>query len=154
MKKDKKIGVSMLILGAFLLAATLMIKIPASSINIGEPGPRLFPMIGTLLILVSSIGLLVQKAEPAAPFMNREQTKRLVFLAGLFVLYAAALYLAGFMIATPIMLFVSMTMFAGKKKLPLWIKLVYCIAITAAIYFVFYKVLALGLPKGLIRKLW
>lgn len=154
MKKDKTIGLIMLAVGACFSALTLQIKVPESSINIGEPGPRLFPMIGCALILFGSIGLMLQKGKAAEPFMTKGQVNRMVQLSGLFILYIGALYLLGFTVSTPIMLFVSMTMFAGNKKVPLWVKVIYSVLITAAIYLVFGKVLALALPKGLIVKKW
>lgn len=153
MKKDKIVGYLMLITGCCALAMTLMVKIPESSISIGEPGPRLFPMIGSVLILIGGIGLVFQKAPETEPFMSKLEFRRLGQLSVVFVLYAVALYLLGFVAATPIMLYITMSMFAGTREVSKIIKFVYSFAITIMIYIVFYKLLALGLPQGLIGKI-
>ena len=154
MKKDRLIGLISLVLGGIALALTMMIPMPASSTSASEPGPRLFPMIASVILIVCGLGLTLQKQKDYDPYMTKEQVKRLGILFGAFVLYCAGLHFLGFIIATPILLFVTMTMFAGEKKPSLVVRLIYSIGLTAIIYLAFVVALKTNIPTGLLLRLF
>lgn len=151
MKKDRLIGLISLVLGGIFLALTLQIPLPASS-SANEPGPRLFPMIACVLLIVCGLGLMLQKQTESEPFLTKEQTKRLLMLLGAFILYCVGLYFVGFVIMTPILLFLTMTMFAGENKLPLVVRLVYSVGLTVLVYLIFVVFLKTNIPMGLLFK--
>lgn len=151
MKKDRLIGLISMALGGIFLDLTLQIPLPTSS-SANEPGPRLFPMIACVLLIVCGVGLMVKKQPDAAPFLTKEQTKRMLMLLGTFILYCVGLYFVGFVIMTPILLFLTMTMFAGENKLPLVVRLVYSVGLTVLVYLVFVVFLKTNIPMGLLFK--
>jgi hypothetical protein len=147
-KKDKFIGAVSLLLGIVTLIATYKIKVSPTVASSGEPGPRLFPYIAGAILVLCGIGLLVQKSAESEPFLTKEQTKRLWTLFALFILYCVGLNFLGFVISTPIMLFITMTLFAGENKLKLWAKLLYSVGITAVIYLLFVVLFKTNIPSG------
>lgn len=152
MKKDRLIGLVSLVLGGIFLALTLQIPMLANSSSATEPGPRLFPMIACILLIICGLGLIFQKQAESETFLTKEQAKRLFILLGAFILYCVGLYFVGFVIMTPILLFVTMSMFAGEKNLSLIVKLVYSVGLTALIYLVFVVFLKTNVPMGLLFK--
>lgn len=152
MKKDRAIGLVSLALGIATMIGTMQIPISSSIASSPEPGPRLFPTIAGVLLIICGLGLILQKQKDAEPFLEKQQWKRLGVLALVFVLYCVGLSFLGFVISTPVMLFVSMTMFAGEKKLPLPAKLLYCAGVTGVIYLLFVVLFKTNIPSGTLVK--
>jgi len=150
MKKDRLIGLISLLLGGIAFALTMMIQVSASSASASEPGPKLFPMIASVLLIGCGLGLMLQKQKDYDPYMTKEQVQRLCTLFGVFVLYCVGLHFLGFVIATPVLLFLTMTMFAGEKKLSLIVRLLYSVGLTAVIYLAFVVALKTNIPSGLL----
>ncbi len=116
----------------------------------GDPGAKLFPTFALILMGIGAVGLIFQKKPEGKPFMQKDEYKRLALLAGSFVVYAAALYLLGFIPATLIMLFVVMSFMAGNARLSLAVRVLYSNIVTAVLFFVFTYVLHFVLPRGLL----
>ncbi len=150
MKKDRLIGLISLLLGGIAFALTMMIQTSASSASAAEPGPKLFPMSASVILIACGLGLMLQKQKDYDAYLTKEQVKRLGILFGVFVLYCVGLHFLGFVIATPILLFITMTMFAGKKELSLIVRLIYSIGLTAVIYLTFVVALKTNIPAGLL----
>ncbi|MCC8125811.1 MAG: tripartite tricarboxylate transporter TctB family protein [Clostridiales bacterium] len=150
MKKDRLIGVISLIMCLVVFIAARQLKIPDSSSATGEPGPRMFPYIAAGLFFLSGIGLILQRQEEDEVFLNGKQWINLGKLLLVIIAYALGLYFVGFVIASPVMLFIAMTMMAGEKKVPLWVRIVYCILITGIIWLLFVRIFKTVLPSGLL----
>lgn len=152
MKKDRTVGLVSLVVGIIACIGTLQIKTSAAANFATDPGPRLFPMIASILLMVCGIGLIVKKQEDEEPFLTAAQWKRLALLAVVFVAYVVGLNFVGFVISTPFMLYATMTMFAGENKLPLWAKLVYSVGVTAVVYLLFVVVFKANIPLGTLTR--
>lgn len=154
MKKDRLIGLISLVLGIVALICTMMIPAPLNAASAAEPGPRLFPMIASVLLIICGLGLIFQKQKDYEPFLTKEQRMRLGALLAVFILYCVGLHFLGFLIATPIMLFVTMTMFLSGQKLSSVTRVIYSVGVTAVIYVVFVIVLKTNIPLGLLAQLF
>lgn len=154
MKYFTKNRILALVLIVFAAIVAVMVSRFAKPVlnSIGDPGPKLFPVLGIILVVSGSVGLLLQKKDDSASFMNKEETRRLLLLAASYVLYAVGLYLIGFIISTPIMLFLVMKLMAQDKKLKLPVRIIYSVVITAILYSVFTYVLKFKLPVGVLLK--
>lgn len=149
----KKLGKNRILAVVLLLFAAVVYGIittfPLPVINAtGDPGPRLFPTLGVLLVAAGSIGLLLQKEQTSAPFMSKPETKRLLLLAGGYIAYAAGLWALGFLLVTPVMLYLVMGLMAQGKPLKLVVRIIYSVGITAVLYWVFTYLLKFKLPGG------
>lgn len=150
--KDKWLGIGILLLCTVVCVAIQRFQSPVMNIT-GDPGAKLFPAFGALLMAIGAIGLLFQKKQEDKPFMKKEELKRLLLLATVFIVYAAALYLVGFLAATVIMLWIVMGLMAGDRKLNPVVRILYSILVTVVLYYVFVNVLHFKLPNGLLWNL-
>ena len=55
------------------------------------------------------------------------------------------------MISTPVMLWITMTMFAGERKLSLKTRLLYSVGVTLVIWVLFAKILNTAIPQGILK---
>lgn len=147
--KDKIIAACCLVLGVAYLAAA--VSLPDTNL-VGDPGPRVFPLFGGMIVVLSSLGILFKQynEQPKARY-TKEQWKRAGIMIGVFVLYAALLWLAGYLVATPLVLLLTSYMFTDKGvKISLWKRILFSAAVTVFIYWIFVKVLVMLLPEGII----
>jgi putative tricarboxylic transport membrane protein len=146
-KKDRLLGTITLILGLLVIVGAM--SLPKSNLA-NDPGPAIFPVFGSLLIIGGSIAVILQKQKPSKPFLKKEQWKRLWTLFFLFVLYAIGLWLVGFIIATILILFVLSTLFAEDNHTAIWKRILFSLLVTMIVFFLFEKGLSLLLPNGII----
>lgn len=148
MKKDTIIGIGAILVAIFFMLNTGSIKIPADLI---DPGPRLFPYIAEVLMMICGAGVIYEslkdKSEEKA-YLSKEGWKKLGFIFSLLLLYAIALGFVGFLIATPIMFAVLMQIL-NSEGFQSWPKvIIISIVLTALIYLAFAKGFSVSLPKG------
>ena len=151
--KDKWLGIGILLFSVIVYAAIQRFQSPPMNIT-GDPGAKLFPAFGVLLMVIGGIGLILQKKQENKPFMQKDEYKRLLLLTAAFVVYAAGLWLVGFLAATVIMLWIVMGFMAGEQKLRQIIRILYSVLVTAVLYLVFTNVLHFKLPAGLVWSLF
>ena len=150
MSKDRIIGLVSLVLGALTLVGTFYIKVAKMAVSMGDPGPRVFPAVAGGLLVLCGLGLLLKKDEPQELFMTKQQWMRVLRLFLAFVGYVLLLYLFGFVVATPVLLFVMMTMFSGENPVSIPVRVIYAVAVTAVIYVLFVVMLKTNVPKGIL----
>ena len=150
MSKNKVIGLVSLVLGLITLIGAANIKVVQMAISMGDPGPKVFPFIAGGLLVICGVGLFFNKQEEQETFMTREQWIRVLVLFAVFAGYVLLLYLVGFIIATPLLLFAMITMFAGEAKVSLIVRILYAIGATAVIYVLFVVCLKTNVPIGIV----
>ncbi len=149
MKKTRIIGVGAILTAIFFFYHTRSIPVP---VNIVDPGPRFLPYLAEALILLCGIGMIVEselKKEEEKPYLTKEGWVRLGLGFGLLVLYAIALTVVGFLIATPVMAFIVINMLSGEKKIPIWVNCLSSVLITASLYMIFTMGFEVMLPQGI-----
>jgi hypothetical protein len=150
MKNDKQLGLIILALG--IAGILLTIQIPIKTFT-DDPGPRVFPYMGSIILVISGLGLFLTRQKSTGdtePFLTREGWKRAGIMTSLFIIYSLALKVVGFYIATPIMVFFFYRQIAGPEKTALLRGIIYSLVTFGAVYFVFSKVLNSFLPPGMI----
>ena len=154
-KKDRILGICSVLLSAWIIYITTKLNFP---INKGDPGPKLFPYIGAGLILICGIILIIKPGKDAKAFMTKEQWKSAAIIFGIYLLFALLLWIVGFMIAVPIMLFILTLMFQAQSRPEDPVKkrvirsLIYAIIAGALIYVAYVIGLQAKLPVGLLFK--
>jgi hypothetical protein len=149
LKKDKLIGIIIFLSGAVSLALTLQIPAPMCA---EDPGPRLFPYLGSGLLLISGMGLILKNwagQGDATPFFTRDGWKRVMLIGGIIIVYGVALHVIGFLISTPVMVYVLLKMLVAGKKLSAVTGVVYSALVTFITFFLFEKMLNILLPHGI-----
>ena len=151
LNKDKIIAAVCVLIGVIYLIGAL--NLPETNLA-KDPGPKVFPIVGAVIVIVSSAAILLKRydSEPKAVY-TKEQWRKAVIMIGLFVVYLLMLWVLGFLISTPIILLVSSYMFTDEGvKVALWKRVVFALALTFFLYWIFAKVLVMLLPTGMILK--
>lgn len=121
--------------------------------NLIEPGPRLMPTVGLILILVSSIMLLIQglrDKKEEKPYFPEGGVKKLVFAYALLCVYGILLTLFGFLITTPFAMFAFVNMLKEDEKVTWWQAVLISIVVTAFLYGMFVIGFQIKLPSGIL----
>ena len=121
--------------------------------NLIEPGPRLMPTVGLILILVSSIMLLInglRDKKEEKPYFPEGGVKKLVFAYALLCIYGLLLTLFGFLITTPFAMFAFVNMLKEDEKVTWWQAALISIAVTAFLYGMFVIGFQIKLPSGIL----
>ncbi len=150
MNKDRIVGLVSLLLGVITLIGTYYVKVAKMAVSMGDPGPKVFPTVAGVLLVICGLGLIIKNQKEEKPFMTKEQWLRVLWLFLAFVGYLVLLYVGGFVIATPVLLFVMMTMFAGEKRPSVLIRVIYSVACTGIIYLLFFVMLKTNIPMGML----
>lgn len=143
--RDKGTGIISIVIG--LLVAVMAHALPVAKVQ-GDVGPSFFPYITAGLLIICGAGLLIQKRTQAPPFLTKAQWKRFCVLVGVYLGYLLLLWSVGFLIATPICLFTTSSLFAQGKNVALWKRLLFSLLLTAMLYILFYTLMGLKLPVG------
>ena len=120
----------------------------AADYGTGVPGPGLWPIVISALMLAMAVLLTIKSIKMPAeknvdiPMWN-EGTKRVYITIGILFVYTLVLEFLGFIIATTIMEAVFIQWFAKKKP---WVTVIISLAVTLLIYVVFQYVL--NVPVG------
>ena len=120
----------------------------AADYGTGVPGPGLWPIVISALMLAMAVLLVLKSIKmPAEKNVNvpmwNEGTKRVYITMGILFAYTLVLEFLGFIIATTIMEAVFIQWFAKKKP---WVTVIIALVVTLVIYVVFQYVL--NVPVG------
>ena len=157
LKKDSVIGIVTLLVSAWIIWMTT--RLPGTSYE-GDPGPKMFPMIGGVLIAICGLLLVIKPGEKSERFLTKEQWKKCGIIFGTYVLFLLLMYVFGWTVGMPITLFVltfilsSVSMPDASIKKRIITSLIWAVCCGAGIY-VAYKVgLKARVPKGLLDKFY
>ena len=148
MTRDRYLGILLMITALLLGMVTLQIDYTPMT---DDPGPKLFPLFACAILVICGLGLLIQ-SKPKRKEQIFEKTywiKLVLVFAGL-IAYGLMLWLIGFRIATPIMLFFFYWQMSQKGKFKLLGALIYTLISFAIIYSFFQYVLGSYLPEGIL----
>ncbi|MCI8648973.1 MAG: tripartite tricarboxylate transporter TctB family protein [Anaerotruncus sp.] len=117
----------------------------------GALGPGFFPMaLACIVTLLSAIQIYNSSVRPSeaeqqpADLLSKQSIRVWVSL-GVLILYFIVMQLVGFILATPIFLFVMLIYFQVKN----WVaRIAVPLCTTAAVYFIFTTLLLVQLPAG------
>lgn len=141
-------GLIFAVAGLIIILLTSNIPVPG---NLTEPGPRIFPYISGIGILLCGVGMTLTKSiqqEKKAPVKGGK--KRLVIISIALVLYYAALSLVGFLVATPFACFAFIKILNGNEKVNTIFATVLSLVVTIGLYFLFVEAFKIYLPVGMI----
>lgn len=152
-KKDLTLGILSISFAAFIFANSITMR---STGYEGDPGPKLMPLIGSVVMAIFGIILILHPEKDGEVFLTRRQWKDVAVLGSTYILMAVCLWLFGFTVTVPIIMFlvtlllsrISPGEFTLKQRL---LKSVIYAAITsAAIYVVYIVLLGAQLPRGIL----
>lgn len=146
--KDQVLGIVLVIVSLIFGFFTSRIS---NSILVGDPGPKVFPTTACVLIGLCGLLLAVKpEKEEGKPFLSKEEWKRLFSLYGLYLLYWGLLWLVGYKIAIPVILFIISYLFSRGTKTKIPQIIAYTIFVSAAIFVLYVFVMETRLPQGIL----
>lgn len=147
-KRDQLFGLCFVLLGIFCLAVISTIK-PVIAVDPNDAGPKFFPTLIAIGLIICGACMIVMPDEDGVPYLNKEQWVNIAKYFGLLILYISGLYFVGFLISTPICLFMMINMLAEVpvKKVT---AVLHSVVLTLLIYLAFTKILVIILPRGLL----
>ena len=148
MKKGNLMFSALCAVGGLGIIAIAMGYPSAADYGTGVPGPGLWPIAISVVMLVCAALLAVKslKIDPDKDTkieLWNEGTKRVYLTMAILFAYVLVLEFLGFLIATVVLEFVFIQWFAKKKP---WLTAVFAVGITLVIYCVFQFVL--NVPVG------
>lgn len=156
MKKVGKtyiVGIICIVFAAWIVWSTGSISEKLVS---GEPGPRLFPYIAAVGIIICSVLSMIfdgpkDGQKEGKPFLTPDGWKRLGIIFGEIILFVAGMHFLGILLTGSIMMFVFILTLKGEKKINYPFAVLLSIGFSCLVYFGFTKGFHLILPKG---ELW
>lgn len=170
-KADIGIGVFLLILSCFLFYVTFDFYRPPTQIA----GPALWPRILLICLALLSLGLIRQgilagrgqrKAAGRAKasqglfqgikaYLANPGERRVLLAVAAVLLFNFLFKPLGFILSVPLF-FLSLTYILEPSKSPrdLFLRLLQGLAVTAVVYLVFFRLLSVRLPLGILPKKW
>lgn len=155
-KKDFGLGVFCILFAALIIYLSLQLK---GSGYDGDPGPKMFPIIGSVIMAVCGIALIIAPEKEEKVFLTKAQWKAAFGLFGMYVALALLLWLLGFMFAVPIVLFIVTFMLSklsvknATVKHRLIISLIFGVVGGAVLYLAYIVGLKAQMPTGLLIEL-
>ena len=155
-KKDFGLGVFCILFAALIIYLSLQLKATAYE---GDPGPKMFPIIGSVIMAVCGIALIIAPEKEEKVFLTWKQWKAAFGLFGMYVGLALLLWLLGFMFAVPVVLFIITFMLSklsikdATVKHRLLISLIFGILGGAVLYLAYIKGLKAQMPSGVLIEL-
>lgn len=149
MTNDKPLGAGLIAFGIAGIVVTAQINVRTFN---DDPGPQLFPMIGFAILILCGLGMLLTKAraeaQPSAP--DPEALGRGVVMAVLMIVYSLGLWLLGYYVTTPVMVYAFYHVIAGPGRRVPWQGALYALAVTGLVHLVFAYFLNTLLPTGIL----
>ena len=147
-KRDQFVGVFCVAVGIAYGLMTAGLEQPMAP---DYPGPKAFPYIGVFGLIVCGIGMFVQSTlnrKPQKAFMLKDGWLDVgkSFLA--LLAYFFGLLYAGYLISTPILLFVLSTIFKKAIKVSVPARLLFALLVTGAIWAFYVYGFGMKLPAG------
>ncbi len=148
LKKDQLIGGILVVMGIAAIIMSMQIKVKTGST---DPGSRIFPLMASGLLMVCGFGVtLTADNGEGKGFLDRTGWKKLILSFVIMICYVLALKYIGFVISTPVFLYIITTLLANGEKLAVWKKLIYIAVITGSFYYLLHGLLKMNLPGGII----
>ena len=156
--KDRVLGVILLLISLFFFYFTMQQETARFE---GDPGPKMFPLIGCVLTSVCGVLTLVHpEKKEGKTYLTKEEFKRAAKLFGLYAAFLLLIWALGFMITAPLLLFAISVLFSYESRPddPIGKRLIrsaiYAIIVGGALYLLYVTALQTQLPKGALWQLF
>lgn len=149
-KRDQLTGAVLIILGIVVFIMTTSFSIPITG---AYPGPRMLPTIAAFGFAVCGLGIFVNgtmSKKEEKVYMVKAGWIRIGITLAVIAAYIAAMTVAGYLIATPVILYILTTMFARGSQTSLKGRIIFSVAVAVIIYVIYVFAFGLTLPGGML----
>jgi len=151
--RDRRVSVFTFLFSIYWLFEAHNIKAIAQFFDGSDPGPRLFPYIVGVIMLVCSIGKFVtcNQEEPES-FFGKEGWTRLFAVVALLSVYVFAMKYVGYIISTLIASAALLLIMKEDRKMKRFSPIIFAVCFTVISYLLFDVALGNTLPVGSLIK--
>jgi putative tricarboxylic transport membrane protein len=145
-------GAALVVLGVVVIILTTQFNTPMTA---AYPGPKLFPLIAAVGLIGLGVGIFFQKDDSNKIEISVTMVKRILFMILITALYILGLKYLGFILSTPVFLYVVAWLFSKasvENKSKWWHLLIFAVVVTVAIYCMYVYAFSLRLPRGRLTK--
>ena len=149
--KDTILGVIALILSGLFCYMTIGLK---QTQYVGDPGPKLLPFIGCAILAIFGIALIVCPGKDSERLLTKRQGLDVLKLSTVYFLYTLCMWLFGFAVTLPAVLFVATFMLSklsaknatvGQRLLK---SLIFTVIASVVVYVLYIYLLDVTFPQG------
>lgn len=146
--KNKIAGIVFVIIGLAYAYMSLQLKKPTAP---KDPGSTLFPLAASIGLAVCGLAMFFQTtAEDRKEFLDKQGWIQLGLIVAVLAGYILAMKYIGFVISTPVVLFIISSLFSKGLQIPLTKRLLYSALLSVIFYVVFVQLFHVMLPKGIL----
>ena len=151
-KRDQLTGLALILLGVVFAYFISQFKTPFTP---SYPGPALLPGIGVFGLIVCGAGVFVngcRQKDADTVFLHKDGWIRVLVSFVVLCLYVLAMKYLGYLIVTPFLLYGLTTYFAKASGVvtKLWVRIVFSIVVSFAIWAMYVPLFGMTLPAGLL----
>ncbi len=147
--RDQITGAVTVLLGIFVFVMISQFSVPFTA---EYPGPKALPALAGIGFIICGAGIFLEgcRKTEEKTFLVKEGWIRLIINLVLIAVYILAMKYIGFMIATPILLFVLSTWYAKGYKSTVVQRIIFAVAVTAVVYLAYHVAFGYSMPDGLL----
>lgn len=149
LNKNRIYSLCVIVFAVILICATSQLE-SLFSLSERDVGPRFFPYAAAVGLIVCSIGKFITEGGESVPLFDKKGWIRVVVIFGTIGLYLAAIYVIGYLAATPVFTALLVIFMREDRKINAVTLIIFSIATTAILYVVFEKIIMVLLPTGII----
>lgn len=152
MKRDQITGAALILIGLVFGFLTSQFEKP---FTLEYPGPKMLPAIAVFGLVVCGAGVFVngcRQKQADKVFVDMAGFLRIVITFVILCVYVLAMKYVGFLIASPVILYILTTYFSKASNLPtkLWARILFSLAVSVIIYAMYVPLFGMTLPAGLL----
>ena len=150
LKRDQLTGAVLVVLGIVVFLMTTTFSIP---ITAAYPGPRMLPALAAFGFIVCGLGIFAESTmskKEEKQFLAKEGWIRVIITLIVIAAYIAGMTFAGYLIVTPIILYVLTTLFAKGSQTTVKARVIFSVAVSVIIYVIYVYAFGLTLPGGML----
>ena len=152
LKRDQITGAVLILVGIFFGFLTSQFEKPFTP---AYPGPKLLPAIAVFGLVVCGAGVFIngcRQEKEDAVWVSKAGVIRIAVTFLVLCAYVLAMKYVGFLIASPVVLYILVTYFSKASNLPtkLWARIVFSIAVAVIIWAMYVPLFGMTLPAGLL----
>lgn len=147
-KRDQITGAILVAMGLVIAVLTSQLK---AEMSFAYPGAKFLPYFSAFGLVVCGAGVFIEgtlQKKQDEIFLTRAGVQRAAVAFGILVAYVVLMNYTGFLIATPLMLYATSTLFARGQKTAVWQRVLFAVAATAVVYILYAEFFGVRMPQG------
>ena len=149
-KRDQITGAILVAMGLVIAFLTSQLK---AEMSFAYPGAKFLPYFSAFGLIICGAGIFIEgmlQKKQDEVFLTRAGIQRAATTFGILVAYVVLMNYTGFLVATPLMLYATSTLFARGEKTAAWQRILFAVVATAIVYILYAKFFGVRMPQSIL----